>query len=122
MAFRDKLYCRLKNTPPYTLEHETLKINFSTFDKILKKNIRSARKVYYESYFERYKDDMHKTWSTINHILNKSKKKKLFPEVFKEDGRPIMAISEKLHIANRCNLYFTKIGTNLAKKIISPEN
>ncbi len=52
-------------------------------------------------------------------ILNKSKKKKSFPEVFKEDGT---LICNKLEIANKFNIYFTKIGTNLAKKIICPDN
>ncbi len=71
--------------------------------------------MYYESCFERYTHDMHNIWSTINDILNKSKKKKLFSKVFKEDGSPN---SENVDIANRFNLNFTKIGTNLAKKTI----
>ncbi len=78
IAFRDKLYCSVKNTPSYTLKHETFNINLSTVNKILKKNNRSAKKMYYESCFERCKDDMHKTWLTINDILNKSKKRNYF--------------------------------------------
>ncbi len=62
---------------------------------------------------------MHTTWSTIKDILNKSKKTKTFPDVFKEDSRPI---SDKLEIANKFNLYFTKIGSNLAEKIVIPQN
>ncbi len=56
---------------------------------------------------------MHKTWSTINDILSKSRKKKSFPEAFKEDGQ---TISDKIEIANMFNLYFTNIGLNLAQK------
>ncbi len=36
-----------------------------------------------------------------------------------EDGT---SISGKINIANKFNLYFTNIGSNLAKKIMSPEN
>ncbi len=39
--------------------------------------------------------------------------------MFKEDGRPI---SDKLEIANKFNLYFTKIGSNLSEKIVIPQN
>ncbi len=66
-----------------------------------------AKRVYYESSFEKFKNNMRKTWSTINDILNKSKKKKIFPDVFKKDGR---LISDKQEIAIKFNLYFTKIG------------
>ncbi len=62
---------------------------------------------------------MCKTWSTINDILNKSRKKKTFPEVFMEDGK---YISEKIDIAHKFNLYFNKIGANLAEKIEAPTN
>ncbi len=57
---------------------------------------------------------MCKTWSTINDILNKCRKKKSFPEAFKEDGQ---IISDKIEITNKFNLYFTNIGLNLAQKI-----
>ncbi len=57
--------------------------------------------------------------SIISDILNKSKKKKTFPDVFKDDGRPIR---DKLEIADKFNLYFTKIGLNLAEKIVIPQN
>ncbi len=69
--------------------------------KILKKNIRAAKLAYYEACFEKYKHDMRKRWSTINDILNKSRKKKFFPEAFKEDGQ---TISDKIEIANKFNI------------------
>ncbi len=62
---------------------------------------------------------MRKTWSTINYILNKSRKKKSFPEAFKEDGQ---TISDKIEIANKFNLYFTNIDLNLSRKIKTPDN
>ncbi len=70
---------------------------------------------YYKACFEKYKHDMRKTQSTINDILNKSKKKKSFPEAFNEDGQ---TISDKIEIANQLNLYFTNIGLNLNTSVI----
>ncbi len=60
-----------------------------------------AKRVYYESCLEKFKNNMRKTWSSINDILNKSKKKKSFAEVFKEDSR---SICDKLEIANKFNM------------------
>ncbi len=76
IAFRDNLHYRLKMSTPNSQEHKTFKTNLYTYNKILKKNIRMAKKPYYESCFEKYKNNMRKTWSTINDILNKSRKKK----------------------------------------------
>ncbi len=119
ISFRDKLHYEFKQTTPNTVQHTTLKINLSTYNKILKKNIRAAKLAYYEACFEKYKHDICKTWSTINNILNKSRKKKSFPETFKEDGQ---TISGKIEIANNFNQYFTNIGLNLAQKIKTPTN
>ncbi len=120
ISFRDKLHYEIKQTTPNTVQHTTLNINLSTYNKILlKKPIRAAKLAYYEACFEKYKHDMRKTWLTINDILNKSRKKKSFPEAFKEDGQ---IISDKIEIANKFNLYFTNIGLNLAQKIKTPTN
>ncbi len=67
IAFRDNLHYKLKKSTFDSLEHETLKTNLATYNKILNKNIRMAKRVYYESCFEKYKKN-------INDILNKSKK------------------------------------------------
>jgi hypothetical protein len=60
---------------------------------------------------------MKKTWSVINNILNKTKKKKQFPEYFCVEGEQIR---DKLEIANKFNIYFTNIGPTLANSIIQP--
>ncbi len=118
ISFRDKLYSKLKKTHPDTLQHMTLKINLSTYNNILTKNIRAATNVYYEACFEKSKHDICKTWSTINVILHKIRKKKSLPDVFQEDGT---SISGKINIANKLIFCFTNIGSNLATRIISPD-
>ena len=119
ISYRDKLHLKLKLTPQGTDEYMNIKTNLGTYNKILNKSIREAKQLYYNSCFEKYKTDMRKTWQTINNIINKSKKKKDFPEAFKEDGR---LITDKVEIANRFNIYYTNIGSNLAAKINVPKN
>ncbi len=45
-----------------------------------KKSIWLQKKLYYEAYFRKYKNDMRKIWKTINEVLCKTKKKKIFPD------------------------------------------
>ena len=114
IKFRDKLHSKLKRTPTESEKHYTLKTNLKVYNKILKSNIRLAKKMYYESCFFKYKNDMRKTWSTINCVLNKNKKCRQVPESFQDDGK---LITNKLDIATTFNEYFTNIGPNLANNI-----
>ena len=117
IKFRDNLYRNLKSKQPGSEEFNILKINLNTYNNILKRSIRDAKRLYYESCFNRYKSNIRKTWSTINDILRKTKKKTTFPEYFKDDAA---VITDKLTIANKFNIFFTNIGPNLASKIVAP--
>ena len=89
IAFRDKMYQRFRKTQPHSQLYLTLKTNLATYNAILKNSICAAKKSYYESCFKKYKDDIRKTWSTINEVLCKNRNKKKFPEFFKYDGKEI---------------------------------
>jgi hypothetical protein len=117
IKFRDKLYARLKNTPPNTTLRNTLQINLSTYNKILKKNIRLAKSQYYHSIFEKFKEDIKNTWVTIKELINRTRNKKLLPNFFQIDGN---SISDSQTIANKFNVYFNNIGPSLARNIVSP--
>ena len=80
IKFRDKLYVKHKMTPLDSPIKETLRINLSTYNKILKKNIRLAKTQYYHSVFEKFKKDIKHTWITIKELLNRTKNKKTFPD------------------------------------------
>ncbi len=113
------MYKKLKNTHPDSPEHSAFKVNHQRSNDILKKTIRDQKKKYYSSRFEKYKNDIRKTWKTINEVLNRTKKKKMFPEYF-QDGNT--TITDKLEIANKFNIFFTNIGPELANKIKAPKN
>ena len=73
-----------------------------------------AKTHYYKYQFEKYKNDIRKTWSTIKHILNKNSKSTSFPSYFLLNDEKITNENE---IAENFNKFFTEIGPNLSKKI-----
>ena len=93
---RDDKYKKLKRTPHDSVEYESLKINLQTYNKILKNSICTAKKMYYDTCFNKYKNDIKNTWSTINSILNRLKKKRSFPKAFNLDG---LSVTDKHKIA-----------------------
>ena len=60
IRFRDKLYQTLMKTPRDTIQFQNHKINLNTYNKILKSNIRLAKKNYYNSRFQKYKNNINK--------------------------------------------------------------
>ena len=119
ITFRDNLYKKVRQTDSNTNQYHTLITNLETFNAILKRTIRLAKKTYYEALFNKYKSEMKGTWKTINAILNRTKRKKKFPHYFK-DGNNV--VTDKLKIANHFNSFFTKIGPNLSNLINIPTN
>ena len=117
--YRDGLYKKLKCTNPESANYQTDKINLKTYNTILKKSIRLAQITYYEKVFQKYQNDIKNTWKVINDILGRTKKKKSFPQLFKDNDK---IITDKLDIANRFNSFYADIGPQLAQKIIAPQN
>jgi len=119
IRYKDKLYVKLKSTPTNNENFEQRQINFKTYSKILKHTINFAKKNHYQNCFEKFKCDLKKTWSTINGILNRNKKKKDFPKHFEIHGQSVS--NEKL-IANEFNKYFINVGPSLAENTTCPSN
>ena len=115
IKFRNKLYSRIKQTPVNTKQYHRLKTNLHTYSIILKRNIRLAKQMHYQSSFENHKHNVKKTWCLIKEIIQKNPTKEQFPDSFKVDGE---MVSDKCNIANKFNLFFfTNIGPTLASKI-----
>ncbi len=64
--------------------------------------------------FQKFKGDVRKTWKEISDTLNKTEKKRTFPNSFYY-GEEV--ITEKLEVYNKFNLLFSSIGPKLAKNI-----
>jgi hypothetical protein len=114
IKFRDKLYRRLRKTDPNAAIYQTLEHNLRTFNSILQRNINTAKKMYYEQTFFKHVNDIKKTWSTINDLLNKCKKKNEYPTSFTVHGKEIR---DKKDIANQFNNFFGSIGPDLSARI-----
>ena len=119
IKFRDRLYADLQMTDMNDESYLQKKVNLSTYNRILKQNIRLAKKQYYHSCFEKFKDDIKKTWASINELMNRTKKKNDFPKQFLINGR---FITHPLTIANEFNNFFTNIGKNISDSISQPQN
>jgi len=119
IAFRDKLYMRLKSTPDNIPLHDQLKANLQSYNLTLKKLIRSAKTTYYQHQFTKFKNDMKNTWVTIKDIMNKNKNESTMPEHFFIQNEKV---SNKQAIVNNFNSYFSNIGPELASNISPPPN
>ncbi|MGB1899487.1 MAG: reverse transcriptase family protein, partial [Candidatus Kariarchaeum pelagius] len=114
IRYRDKLYksWRLAQSTPEICEN--IKTNLSTYNCILKRVIRDAKKIYYGNCFSRFKNDLRNTWRTINEILGRRKQVDPLPSEFHINNN---RVDDKNEIANHFNKYFLNIGQNLAADI-----
>jgi hypothetical protein len=119
IKYRDKLYKDLRVLSTSDIDYYTKKLNLKTYNRILRQSIRNAKKLYYVQIFEKYRNDMKRTWLTIKKLLNKSKNKKNFPRYFLIDEKEI---DDPHVIACRFNDFFINVGPNLARKIVPPHN
>ena len=117
IKFRDKLYVKLKKTSPNTSLYNTLKINLSTYNKILKENIKQAKNIHYHKLFENCKKDIKRTWMAIKELINKNKNTKKITNLFLIDGQ---SVTNPEIVANNFNRYFNEIGPSTASKIVPP--
>ena len=119
IAFRDKLYIKYKSTPIDSVQYNNLKVNLKSYNTILRKTIREAKTLYYQTCFSKFKSDIKKTWATINDIIRKENNKTNIPKYFLINNTKV---SDNLEIANEFNTFFTKIGPTLADSIDAPTN
>ena len=114
---RDKLYSKLHNTARNSDEYHNRKQYLQAFNRLLKQNIRNAKKMYFQQCFDKFRNDIKKTWTTIKEILNKKTSKEDLPKSFILNGSQI---DNDKTIADEFNSYFTNIGPKLASHISCP--
>ena len=117
IKFRDKLYNKLKKTTPDSPMLEIFTTNLRTYNRILKQNIRLAKRIYYENRFTKFKDDIKQTWNTIKDLIHKTRDKNKIPKYFLVNN---VKIDDPQLIATEFNRYFVDIGPKLASNINAP--
>ena len=107
ISFRDNLYKQKLKLDPNSTEYQTVETNLKTYNNILQKNIRQAKKDYYFSRFQKFKNDSRKIWNEINTLISR-KKKTQSPKYFLINNAEI---TDNKEIAESFNNYFATIGS-----------
>ena len=89
------------------------KQNYITFRNKLNQTIRNTKQTYYSNRFT--KSNIKKTWSYINSILKGGKNEHIPSQILINDK----LIPNSKNICDCFNSYFTNLGTNLSKGILS---
>lgn len=111
---RDKLYSKCiskpRDSPAYIkfLEHRN---SHNRQKRITKQN-------YYTGLLQDYKHDSRKTWSILNSLTGRNKKKTSISDSFLTDNN--IPITDQAQISNNFCKYFTEVGHKLASKIPKP--
>ena len=95
-------------TSPNSPNFANLKTNVNTYKNIIRRNIVEAKKLYYKNTFDKFSNDLRKTWNTINETLNGNKNRKTLPDEFYLTNDSIIA--DNNIIADKFNKYFVSIG------------
>ena len=104
---------------PNSNTYDTAKTNYKAYDKLLKTNIRIAKKMYYSKCLQNNKGNIKETWKTINSIIGRTRKNRDMPEYFNIDG---VKMKDNHVIAREFNSFFVDIGPSTAEKIKQPPN
>ena len=113
VVHKNKLYRDWKSTTDNN-EYRIKQVNFKTYERILKNMIEESKQKYYFDTFSAQKNDIKKTWATIDEKLNRKKNTADFPEEFLYKEKTITDLKD---IANSFNEYFSNIGPSLSEKI-----
>ena len=97
IKYKDNLYKQLQQSDKNSPEFHVLKTNFKTYNKLVKQSIIKAKQMYYHTIFDKYKNNMKGTWSTIKSLLNRMRVKSEFPEYFIIKNK---LVSDKSTISN----------------------
>lgn len=112
---KDKLYRKFIQTPKSALNYANIHNKFTKSKQVLKKQIKSAKRIYIHKAFNKYKNDPKNTWKLIKKSFNNKSVSSHLLTVL--DGKPV---KNSTQISNIFNTYFSSIGPSLAAKIIAP--
>ena len=93
---------------------------YKKYKRFYENLLMKAKKNYYSEELTKNKFDVKKTWNVINNIMGRNKiTTALLPQRININKTDVYC---PLKISNELNKYFTNIGPNLAKKIITTPN
>ena len=107
--YKNFIQCDIEKVTLYN----NLKSEYKEYRAMLRKNIREAKRIYFLRKFNMCKNDIKKTWLTINDTLNTKSKKGTCNEFVSNN----QTITDPDEIAHRFNEYFINIGHSLSDQI-----
>mgnify|MGYP001800502907 CR=1 FL=1 len=110
---RDKLfskYCRAKDIRKKFELHE----KFKRYRNEIVFKIRNSKKIYFQSFFEKNKNDSKKIWKGIRSLVTLKKKNLTQPTSLSVNGE---LLTNPIKVSNVFNKYFVNIGPNLSNEI-----
>ena len=110
---KDRLYSDFQKCTNLDLRPR-LEEKYKKYRNVYNRLIRSAKTLHWCKIFENCKNDMQRTWSNINCLLNKKDKKCNSPDHMLIEGK---VIHDSSIIANKFNNYFVNVGPMLAQSI-----
>ena len=119
IKYKDELYKNMIKSTTKPAEYQTRKTNFKTYNKILKKMINEAKRNFYYNQFQLYKQNMKKTWQTINDFIQRKVKSNSFPEKLKIKD---LMVTDQQEIANYMNQYYATVASNNVQDLANDEN
>ena len=100
------MYKSLKKTQLNSTSYATKKSNFNQYINRLGKTIALAKRMYYKTIFEQYKQDMKKTWAILSDILHREAVNSL-PDTMTVEGHDC---GDRKAIAEEFNNFFATVG------------
>ena len=79
---KDKIYLKYRKAKEGSTEKAGFKDELNSHNQEISSDIIEAKKTFYSHKIELYKNDMKKTWSTINQIINRRRTKTKYPSFF----------------------------------------
>ena len=116
IAEKDKVYVRSKKAKAGSPEKSELKCRLNALNQEINSGIINAKSSHYAEKIEVYKNDMKKTWTTINQIINRRRAKTKYPPFFEVGSKKI---TDQKEVAEEFNKFFGTIGKKLADEISS---
>ena len=93
--------------------NENTRQKYTSYKNILTNTLRLAKKKYFAEQLNQFRNDIKNTWKVINSVLNRAKNRSSIAKLRVDD----IIIEDNKKIAENFNLYFSQIGSNLAKTI-----
>ena len=86
---KNGIYVEWKSQSTSIDMYSSRKINFKTFERIVNKNIDTALKKFYHDTFNSYKNNIKKTWKTINDTLGRGRNQSKLPAYIVDNEKNI---------------------------------